>query len=113
MPILQIKFLLSADAAFKLEGNVAALSKVLDAANTIENEYATEIQKIAEGFPLVANVASMANMTAEQLTAALGTITAATQESGSMAALRHACTDPEYHGRYRNRTGRRHHMDKG
>lgn len=80
------KFLLSADAAFKLEGNVAALSKVLDAANTIENEYATEIQKIAEGFPLVANVASMANMTAEQLTAALGTITAATQESGSMAA---------------------------
>ena len=80
------KFLLSADAAFKLEGNVTALSKVLDAANTIENEYATEIQKIVEGFPLVANVASMANMSAEQLTAALGTITAATQESGSMAA---------------------------
>lgn len=80
------KFLLSADAAFKLEGNVTRLSGVLDAANTIENEYATEIQKIAEGFPLVANVASMANMTAEQLTAALGTITAVTQESGSMAA---------------------------
>ena len=48
------KFLLSADAAFKLEGNVTRLSSVLDAANTIENEYATEIQKIAEGFPLVA-----------------------------------------------------------
>ena len=80
------KFLLSADAAFKFEGNVTALNTVLDKANEIENHYATSIQKMAEGFPIVANVASMANMSIDQLIAMLGTITAVTQESGPKAA---------------------------
>lgn len=80
------QFLLSADAAFKFEGNVTALNTVLDKANEIENNYATSIQKMAEGFPIVANVASMANMPIDELMAALGTITAVTQESGTKAA---------------------------
>ena len=41
---------------------------------------------MAEGFPIVANVASMANMSIDELMAALGTITAVTQESGTKAA---------------------------
>lgn len=80
------QFILSADAAFKFEGNVTALNIVLDKANKIENNYATSIQKMAEGFPIVANVASMANMSIDQLIAMLGTITAVTQESGTKAA---------------------------
>ena len=80
------QFLLSADAAFKMKGNVEELSGVLDRANEIENNYATSIQKLAEGFPIVANVASMANMSIDETMAALGTITAVTQESGSKAA---------------------------
>lgn len=80
------QFILSADAAFKFEGNVTALNTVLDKANEIENHYATSIQKMAEGFPIVANVASMANMSIDQLIAMLGTITAVTQESGTKAA---------------------------
>lgn len=80
------QFLLSADAAFKMKGNVEELSGVLDRANEIENNYATSIQKMAEGFPIVANVASMANMSIDETMAALGTITAVTQESGSKAA---------------------------
>lgn len=80
------QFILSADAAFKFEGNVTALNTVLDKANEIENNYATSIQKMAEGFPIVANVASMANMSIDELMAALGTITAVTQESGTKAA---------------------------
>lgn len=80
------QFILSADAAFKFEGNVTALNTVLDKANEIENNYATSIQKMAEGFPIVANVASMANMSIDQLMAMLGTITAVTQESGTKAA---------------------------
>lgn len=80
------QFLLSADAAFKFEGNVTELNTVLDKANEIENNYATSIQKMAEGFPIVANVASMANMSIDELMAALGTITAVTQESGTKAA---------------------------
>lgn len=80
------QFLLSADAAFKMKGNITELSAVLDKANVIENNYATSIEKMAEGFPIVANVASMANMSIDDLMAALGTITAVTQESGTKAA---------------------------
>lgn len=80
------QFILSADAAYQMQGNVTALNTVLDKANEIENNYATSIQKMAEGFPIVANVASMANMSIDELMAALGTITAVTQESGTKAA---------------------------
>ena len=80
------QFILSADAAYQMQGNVTALNTVLDKANEIENNYATSIQKMAEGFPIVANVASMANMSVDELMAALGTITAVTQESGTKAA---------------------------
>lgn len=80
------QFLLAADAAYKMQGNVEKLSTALDNANTIENNYATSIQKIAEGLPHVASTAAMAHMTLEELMAMLGTITAVTQESGSKAA---------------------------
>lgn len=80
------QFLLSADAAWKYNGNVEKLSLALDKANTIDNNYATSIQKIAAGLPIVANVASMAGMTMDQTMAMLGTITATTQESGTKAA---------------------------
>lgn len=80
------QFILSADAAYKMKGNVEELNDVLDKANEIENNYATSIQKMAEGFPIVANVASMANMSIDELMATLGTITAVTQESGTKAA---------------------------
>lgn len=80
------KFLLSADAAFKFGGDMEKLSSTLDKANVIENNYATSIEKLAEGFPLVAATASMANMTVDETLAAIGTITAKTQESGTMAA---------------------------
>lgn len=80
------KFLLSADAAYKFGGNVEQLTTVLDRANVIENNYATSIEKIAEGFPIVASTASMANMSIDELMAGLGTITAVTQETGRKAA---------------------------
>ena len=80
------QFLISVDAAWKMNGNVAMLSKTLDAANTIENNYATSIQKLAEGMPIVASVAAQAGMSVEETMAALGTITSVTQESGTKAA---------------------------
>jgi len=80
------KFLLSADAAWKFNGNMESLSQVLDKANTIENNYATSIEKLAQGLPLVASTAAMAGMSVDETLAALGTITAKTQESGTMAA---------------------------
>lgn len=80
------QFLLSVDAAWKMNGSVVDLSRVLDEANVVENNYATSIDKLAQGMPNVASVASMAGMSAEQTIAALGTITAVTQQSGTKAA---------------------------
>lgn len=80
------KFLLSADAAYKYGGSAEQLSTVLDKANAVENNFATSIEKLAEGFPIVANVAATANMSIEETIAMLGTITAVTQESGTKAA---------------------------
>ena len=76
-------FLIATDAGYKFQGNVEKLSLVLDAANEIDNKYATSISKIAEGMTLTASLASQANMPIEQLMAGLGTMTAVTQRSGS------------------------------
>lgn len=80
------KMLITMDAAYQLGGSVEALSLIVDQANEIDNKYATSIEKLAEGMPIVASVAANAHITQEQLLAALGTITAKTQVSGSEAA---------------------------
>ena len=80
------QFLLSVDAAWKYQGSMEALSKVLDEANEVENNYATSIEKIAVGMPNVASIASMVGMSVEETIAALGTITAVTQQTGSKAS---------------------------
>lgn len=80
------KFLLSANAAWKFGGNMESLSKVVDEADYINNNYATTLDKLASGMPIVASVAAQAGMSAEETMAALGTITHVTQESGSKAA---------------------------
>lgn len=80
------KMLIAMDAAYQLGGSVEALSLIVDQANEIDNHYATSIEKLASGMPIVASVAAQAHITQEQLLAALGTITAKTQVSGSEAA---------------------------
>ena len=80
------QFLLSVDAAYQYKGNIDALTKVLDGANEIDNKYATSIEKLAEGLGTVAPVAAQAHVGVDKLTAAIGTITAVTQRSGSEAA---------------------------
>ena len=80
------QFLLSVDAAYQYKGNIDALIKVLDGANEIDNKYATSIEKLAEGLGTVAPVAAQAHVGIDELTAAIGTITAVTQRSGSEAA---------------------------
>lgn len=80
------QFLLSIDAAYKYQGSIEQLTKVLDGANEIDNNYATSIEKIAEGLGKVAPIAAQAHVGADELTAAIGTITAVTQRSGTEAA---------------------------
>ena len=80
------KFLIAANAAWKLDGNMERLGQIVDEADYINNNYATSLDKLAAGMPIVASVAENAGMSAEETIAALGTITAATQESGTKAA---------------------------
>lgn len=80
------KFLLAVDAGYKYQGNIEKLSSVLDAANEVDNNFATSIEKIADGMTLIASLGGQAGVPIEQLIAALGTMTAATQRSGSEMA---------------------------
>lgn len=80
------QFLLSVDKAYQLNGEISELTKVLDGANEIDNKYATSIENIAEGLGTVAPVAAQAHISIGELSAAIGTITAVTQRSGSEAA---------------------------
>lgn len=80
------KFLIASNAAWEMGGNVDRLNQMLDAANVIENNYATSIEKLAAGMPIVSSIAAQAGMTFEQTIAALGTITSVTQETGTKAA---------------------------
>ena len=77
------QFLLSVDAAYQYKGSIEQLTKVLDGANEIDNKYATSISKIAEGLGKVAPIAAQAHVGVDELTAAIGTITAVTQRSGT------------------------------
>lgn len=80
------KFLLAVDAAYKYKGNVGQLTQVLDGANEISNNYATSVDKLANGMGIVSSLAEQADMKVEETMAAIGTITAKTQESGNSAA---------------------------
>jgi len=80
------KFLLAVDAAYKYKGNIDSLTKVLDGANEISNNYATSVDKLANGMGIVSSLAEQAGMKVEETMAAIGTITAKTQESGNSAA---------------------------
>lgn len=80
------QFLLSVDKAYKYDGSVQKLTQVLDGADYINNNYATSLEKIAEGMGIIAPVAEQAHVGVDELMAGLGTITAVTQRSGSEAA---------------------------
>ena len=80
------QFLLATDAAYQYNGSVIKLSSVLDGMNAIDNNYATSIEKMAAGLGKIAPIASQAHVGIDELTAALGTITAVTQRSGEEAS---------------------------
>lgn len=80
------QMLLSVDTAYEYQGSIEKLSAVLDGMNEIDNNFATSIEKISEGLGKVAPIAAQAHVGVDELSAALGTITAVTQRSGEEAA---------------------------
>lgn len=80
------KFLIATNAAWELNGSYSALSRIVDEADYINNQFATDLPKIADGMTIVAATAANMNMSVEETMAAIGTITARTQETGTKAA---------------------------
>ncbi|MDR1688812.1 MAG: phage tail tape measure protein [Clostridiales bacterium] len=77
------KFLITADAAWKLGGNTKELMKILDGMNEVSNRNATEVQKLAEGVEVAGAVFAQAGLSARDYTALIGAGTAATGETGN------------------------------
>lgn len=80
------KFLIAVDAGYRLNGNIQELEKVLNAANVADNNYATSLAQIAEGMTLIAPLAAGMNVSVNEATAAIGTMQALTQRSGTEVA---------------------------
>ncbi|MBO7150392.1 MAG: phage tail tape measure protein [Clostridia bacterium] len=80
------KFLIAVNAAWELNGSISDLSRIVDEADFINNNYATTLEKISAGMPIVASTAANFGMSLEETMAALATITSKTQESGTKAA---------------------------
>lgn len=80
------KFLIAVDAGYRLNGNIQELEKVLNSANVADNNYATSLAQIAEGMTLIAPLAAGMNVSVNEATAAIGTMQALTQRSGTEVA---------------------------
>ncbi len=80
------QLLIATDKAYGFNGSVTKLSSVMDKMTYVDHNYATSVEKIAEGMGIVAPVAAQAHMSVDELIASLGTITAVTQRSGSESA---------------------------
>ena len=80
------KFLLAADAAWKLNGSYDALMGVLDGVSAVADQNATDLSKIAEGITVAGSAFANAGESVQTFTAMLGVTTASTQRSGSEMA---------------------------
>lgn len=80
------QFIIAADKAYKMNGSVEELTKTLDGINYITNNNAVNMSELSEGFSIVSSTAAASGVSAKELTAALGTMAATTQQSGSEIA---------------------------
>lgn len=79
-------FIVATDKAYKLNGSLTELTEVMDGINYITNHNAVNMTELSEGFSVVASTASSFGVEANELSAALGTMAASTQQSGSEVA---------------------------
>ena len=80
------RFLISSNAAWKYKGNIQELSRIVDEADYINNNYAATLEDIAIALPIVGATASQVGMTTEQTMSAIATIVASTGQSANKAA---------------------------
>lgn len=79
------EYLVATDAAYNFKGNVEDLNRVLDGQNYITNKNALSMENLAQATKVSASQAAVSNVAIDELTAAVGTMVAKTQESGDVA----------------------------
>ena len=79
-------FIIATDKAYKMNGSVEELTKTLDGINYITNKNAVNMTELSEAMSVVGSTASSFGVDVDELTAALATMSASTQQSGSEVA---------------------------
>lgn len=77
------KFLLAANAAWRLEGNYNSLMQIIDGMNEVTNKSANDMQALTDAITVAGSVFANAGESAQTYTAMVGTVVASTQRSGS------------------------------
>lgn len=80
------QYIIATDKAYKMNGSVETLTTTLDGANNITNNNALTMSDLAEGMSIVGSQAASSSMKVNETTAALSTMIAVTQQSGSKMA---------------------------
>ncbi len=80
------QYIMATDKAYKFGGSVEKLTEVLDGSNYMANHNAVHMSKLAEGMSAATSTAASFGVGANEAAAALGTMIAATNQSGSEAA---------------------------
>jgi DNA repair exonuclease SbcCD ATPase subunit len=80
------KFLIAADAAWKLGGNEKELAEIIDGMNNVTNKNAVDMKALTEGLTVSASAFAEAGESAQTYTAMVGAGVAATQRSGNEVA---------------------------
>ncbi len=83
---LSNQMIIAADKAYKMNGSVEKLTATLDGMNYITNHNAVNMTELSEGMMVVGSIAASFNVNVNETTAALGTMIAITQQSGSEVA---------------------------
>lgn len=80
------EYLIAMNAAYKYNGNVQALNDVLDRQNYITNRNAVNMEELTNATKVAGSQAAQSGIGIDEMTAAVGTMIATTQQGGEVAA---------------------------
>lgn len=80
------QYIAATDKAFEMNGSIKALSTTLDGANNIANNNLVDMTDLAEAMSIVGSQAANSGMKVDETTAAIATMIAVTNQSGSEMA---------------------------
>ena len=80
------QMIIATDKAYKMNGSVSELTKVLDGMNYITNNNAVNMTELSEAMSIVGSTAASFGVNVDEAAAAVGTMIATTQQSGSEVA---------------------------